>query len=327
VTAHNRRDFLALTTAATFGSSLAATTTARADAPRPVRVLAVPSDSVSALLYAKKANLFLKHGIDATIGSMGGGATIFAAVLGGSAEFGSGSVWPVFEACGRGIPLRIVAPISIYSSARPDAFLFVRTDSPIRVARDLNGKVMGADSTSPDITVMATRSWIDQHGGDGSSLRSIELTKPEQVESLLAGRIDVVSLRPPFLSVARQQPEKFRVLGTPYDSIGSRWLLSCWVATADFIAQNPDVVKGFVAALIEAAHYTNAHQAETIDLVAAFSGQDAATLAKGPRNPIAEAVSLAELQAPLDFAYKYGVIAQHVDLSTILAPSFPISRS
>jgi ABC-type nitrate/sulfonate/bicarbonate transport system substrate-binding protein len=65
---------------------------------------------------------------------------------------------------------------------------------------------------------------------------------------------------------------RFRVLGRPLDAIAPRFLLSSWVASADYIAKNPETVSAFTAALAEAARFTNAHQAATTDMVAAFTG-------------------------------------------------------
>ena len=311
----------AASAAAGFGASAAP---ADAQELHSVSVLEVPTDGAKSVLYAQKAGLFRKHGIDANIVGMGSGAAVYAAVIGGSADFGSGSLWPVYQAYIRGLPLRIIAPASTYSSKHPDGFLLVRKDSPIHNPRDLNGKILGGDSVS-DIGVVSTRAWLDQHGGDGKSLRSVDLKQTEQLEALDAGRIDAVTLKPPYLTVA-QESGKFRILGTPYDAVAPLFLLSCWVATVDYIAKNPDIVSGFAAGLMEAARYTNAHEAETIDLVAKFSGQDPVQLARGLRSTTADTVTLAEMQAPLDFAYKWGVITQHFDLSGLLAPSMPIRR-
>ncbi len=316
-----RGDFIKLATVAALGQ---ATTPAGAQELHAVRVLELPTDGAKSVLYAQKAGLFRKRGIDANIVAMGSGAAIYAAIVGGSADIGSGSLWPVYQAYARGLPLRIIAPASVYTSARPDAFLLVRKDAPIRAPRDLNGKIIGGDAVN-DIGIAATRAWLDQRGGDGKSLRTVEVKPIEALEALDAGRIDMATLKPPYLGLA-QKSGKFRVLGAPYDAIAPLYLVSCWVATVDYIAKNPDIVNGFVAGLTEAAHYTNAHQDETLGLVAAFSGQDPVALADGFRSTTAETVTLAELQAPLDFAYKWGIITQHIDLSGVLAPSMPLTR-
>lgn len=44
--------------------------------------------------------------------------------------------------------------------------------------------------------------------------------------------IDMCMLRPPFLTLASRSA-KFRVIGKPLDVIAPRFLLSCWVATAE----------------------------------------------------------------------------------------------
>jgi NitT/TauT family transport system substrate-binding protein len=320
----SRRDFMTMTALAPFGAAASTTQIAAADDVRTVRVLGVPTDGAKSLLYAQSANLFRRRGITADIVPMGSGAAIFAAVLGGSAEFGSGSIWSVFLAYSRGLPLRIIAPASLYLSNHADALLVVRKDSPIGAARDLNGKILGADSTT-DLTSTATRAWLDLHGGDGKSLRSVELKQTEQIAALDAGRIDAVVLKPPFLTVALDSG-KFRSIGTPLDAVGPHFLLSCWVATADYIAKNPDVVSGFVAGLAEAARYTNAHQAVTTAMVAAFSGQDAAVLARGIRSTTAESLVLSDLQRPLDFAYRNGIIEHHFELGGLLAPTVTLAR-
>jgi NitT/TauT family transport system substrate-binding protein len=315
----NRRAFAGVVAGAAFGARASA-----ADDVRTVRVLGVPTDGAKAILYAQKAGLFRKRGIDADISAVASGAAIFAAVLGGSADFGSGSLFPVFSAYAHGLPLRIVAPASLYASNHADSMLLVKKDGPIQTPRDLNGKVLGGDFVT-DVSVTATRAWLDDRGGDGKSLRPVELKQTEQVAALDAGRVDAVVLKPPYLTVAMDSG-KFSVLGTPLDAIAPHFLLSCWVATADFIAKNPAVVNGFAAALNEAARWTNAHEPATIDMVASFSGQDPAVLARGIRSTSAATVTLADFQRPLDFAVKYGIVDHSFDLGGLLAPSVTLRR-
>jgi NitT/TauT family transport system substrate-binding protein len=167
---------------------------------------------------------------------------------------------------------------------------------------------------------------MDEHGADGKSIKPLELKQTQQLEALDLGRIDAVTLKPPYLTVAMASG-KFRVLGKPYDALAPRFLLSCWVAMADYISKNPDIVKNFVAALSEAARYTSAHEAETIDMVAAFSGQDPVQLAQGIRSTTAETATLPMMQVMLDAAVKNGVMDQGFDLKGILAPQFPLARS
>lgn len=321
----DRGEFITMAGLASLGSVVSATGTAGAQDLKPARAISIPTDAAKQILYAQKANLFRKHGVQIDLSAMGSGAAIFAAIIGGSCDFGSGSLFPVFQAFGRGIPLRIIAPISIYDTDHCDAWLLVSKDSGIHSPRDLNGKIMGADA-STDIYVTSTRVWLDNHGADGKSLKAVELKATEQLAALNAGRIDTVALKPPYLTVAMQSG-KVRVLGKPLDVIAPRFLLSCWVASTDFIAKNPETVKGFVTALTESSVYCNKHQPETIDIVAQFSAQDPALLRAGVRSTLAEAISVADVQKPLDFAFAHGIIDKQYDARAVLAPVVPMVRA
>jgi NitT/TauT family transport system substrate-binding protein len=311
-----RRGFIRRAAVLTLAAAVSGSRAVRAAGLQTVRVLAVPTDGVKSLLYAQRSGLFRNHGITADIVAMGSGAAIFSAIIGGSADIGSGSLFPVFAAYARGVPLRIIAPASLYASDHADKLLLVQKDGPIRVARDLNGKTIGVDAVK-DVNGTATRAWLDQHGGDGSTLRLVELRPAEQLSALDAGRVDSVVVQPPFLTVALESG-RFRALGQPLDAIAPRFLLSSWVASAGYIAKNRETVGAFTAALAEAARYTNAHQAATIEMVAAFTGLDPAVLGRGIRSTTAERITLADLQRPLDFALKNGIIERSFDVSGLL---------
>jgi NitT/TauT family transport system substrate-binding protein len=321
----DRGEFIKLTAAASFGGIIATADRVAAQNLETVRALSLPIDPAKQILYSMQAGIFRKHGLQVELSAMGSGAAMFAAVVGGSAEFGAGSLFSVFSAYGRGIPVRIVAPIAVYDTDRCDSWLLVRKDSPFHTPRDLNGKVMGADAPN-DIYVASTRAWIDQHGGDGKSIRSLGLNASEQLTALDQGRVDLVVLKPPFLTLAMGSG-RMRALGKPLDAIAPRFLLSCWIATTDYIAKNPATVKAFVAGLTEGGHYTNRHQAETIDMVAQFAKQDPTQLREGVRTVIAESVSLADIQKPLDFAYNHGVIDKQYDAKVMLSSFVPMTRT
>lgn len=312
----NRSEFLKLTGAAAFAASAGGALPAFAQDLHTVRVLAVPTDGVKSTLYAQKAGIFKKHGINADIQPMGSGAAIFAAVAGGSADVGSGSLFPVFAAYARGVQLRIIAAASIYDTNHADAYLFVKKDSPIRTARDLNGKVLGADAVK-DANSTAVRAWVDENGGDGSSLKAVELKPSEQIAALQQGRIDAIVLKSPLIQVANATGA-FRTICKPLDAIAPRFVLSCWISSLDFIQKNTPLVNNYIAALAEASRYTNAHQAATVDMVAQFTGQDPAVVAKGVRSVTAESISVADVQRPLDIAVKYGIIDKPFDASGLI---------
>jgi ABC-type nitrate/sulfonate/bicarbonate transport system substrate-binding protein len=195
---------------------------------------------------------------------------------------------------------------------------------PNGAASDLNGKIIGVDSLK-DVYTLATRGWVDNGGGDGASLKPVELPPPGQLAALLSGRIDAGVFKAPYLSIALAGGNA-RLLGKPLDAVAPRFLISAWIASDDFIKQNQQAVKAYQTEMAQPGRYTNAHQDATADLVAKFTGQDASQVRNSIRATSAVAVTLPELQHPLDFAYKYKLIDQSFDVSQILATGFPIAN-
>jgi NitT/TauT family transport system substrate-binding protein len=291
---------------------------------QPLRVLLFPTDGVKTLLWAQQQQLFEHRGLPPIeFEKMASGAAIIPALVGGSGEFGAGSLFPMFAAFARGLPIKLVAPTSLYLSDHADSLLLVGADSPIRTARDMNGKILGVDSLN-DVYTLATRAWVSQGGGDGESLKPVEIPAAESFSALVAGRIDAAIFKTPFGSIALST-KKVRLLGKPLDAIAPRFLLSSWIATDSYITGNAQTVNGFQAVVGEASRYTNSHEDATVDLVANFTGQDPAQVRSSVRATSAISVNLAELQRPLDFAARYKLIPQSFDVRQMLAPGFPIS--
>jgi len=318
----SRSDFLRLAGAASL-APLVRSAPAIAATPDPLRVLFFPTDGVKTVLWAQQQQLFARHGLAEEFVKMSSGAATIPALVGGSGDIGAGSLFPMFAAFARGLPIKFVAPTSLYLSSHADSLLLVATDSPIRTARDLNGKVLGVDSLN-DVYTLATRAWVDQGGGDGASLKAVEIPAVETFAAVAAGRIDAAVFKTPYASIALNTG-KTRLLGKPLDAIAPRFLLSCWITTDSFIAKDVQAVHAFQALIREAATYTNAHEDATVDRVAKYTGQDPAQDKSSVRATSSIAVTLPELQRPLDFAVKYKLIPQAFDIRSILAPGFPLA--
>lgn len=318
---HPRRDFIRFATAAPLAASVLPSA-ARADTLQTLRVLSYPSDAIKQILYPSQAGIFRDLGVSVELQPMSSGAAILAALVGGTGDFGSSSLFPAFSARGNGIPLRIVAPIALYDTDHCDAWLMVRAGADIHEARDLNGKVMAGD-TPADISIYATRVWMDHNGADGKSLRAIGLPASSVLAAMVQGRIDTAVMRPPFLTIATQSGQ-LRALAKPLDMIAPRFLLSCWLATDDYISKNGALVKAFVSGLTAGARYVDSHQNDTVDMVAQFTKQDPAQIRAGVRTIIADSITVADVQKPLDFAFRFGLVDKHYDARTMLSQYVPM---
>ena len=152
-------------------------------------VATIPSDAGAEPFFGIDRGFFAKAGLDVHLDTQSSGPAIAAAVAGGALDVGFSNTISIATAHKRGLPFTFIAPASVYVSAAPTSLLMVRKDSPLRTARDFNGKTIGANALK-NIAQYAPSLWIDRNGGDSSTLRFVEMPADEQAAALEQGRID-----------------------------------------------------------------------------------------------------------------------------------------
>jgi NitT/TauT family transport system substrate-binding protein len=309
-----RGTFLAL------GAAVLAPRAVRAQTPPPLRRLTVASAQDSdavCCLYAEEAGLFRKSGLDVTLTPNASGAAVAAAVTGGAVDIGKSSLTALITAYSKGIPIVLIAPSALYNVDSPVTGTIVRADSPLKRARELNGKTVAVQSVRGSLQ-LATMAWVDRDGGDSGTLRFLELPPAAGLIALDSGRVDAVTLANPYLTQALDA-KKARVLGWSSEAIAKRFLLTAYFTTKTFAAQNADVVTRFAQALAASALYLNTHETETAGLVARFTGALPDSVAKIPRETFATVLDPRDVQPYIDVSVKYKFIPEHIDAAALLA--------
>jgi NitT/TauT family transport system substrate-binding protein len=314
-----RRRFLASAAAAAVAPAVA-----RAQALTTVRVATSPDEDAVACLYGQSSGLFRRNGLDVVLTASTGGAGVSAAVAGASIDIGKASLLGLIAGHVRGVPFTLVAPASLYSAAAPVAGTLVRSDSPIRTARDLSGKTVSVQSLKGFLQV-ATMNWIDEHGGDSSSVHYLELPPTSVSAALLAGRVDAATLANPSFA-AILDTKRARVFAWTCDSVGKYYLQAGYFCTTDYAAKNADVVARFARVIAEASAYTNTHPAETVDMIAKFTGVSPEDVAGMTRVTCGIKLDPAQIQPVVDVAAKYKIIPARFDAREMIDPAFRIAK-
>lgn len=282
-----------------------------------IRVSGPPIDPFKAAYYAKNSGIFRKYGLNVEITLVNSGNAAMAALAGGTVDVAFTNLLPVMQAYLRGIRFPIVAPTGWYLSERPQVQLLVKMNSPIRTARDLNGKTV-ASSSLKDINAAAMFAWMDQNGGDSRTLHAIELPSSAIAAALEDGRIDAGTLATPFMDQALVSGAA-RVLAKSFDAIGKRIEVAGYVSTPEIIDKNEDAMRRFARAMHESILYTNVHMAETADLVASYSGVDVGIVSKAMRATDPEYVEAKNIQPIIDVAVKYNILDKRFDASDLIS--------
>jgi NitT/TauT family transport system substrate-binding protein len=185
--------------------------------PRTVRVGAIPFDPAGEVFYAQERGFFDRAGLTAEITPLTNGGAIATAVFSGALDIGFTNVFSAVTAYGRGIPIAVLAPATLYTHGTPVSAILVRKDAPFRTAKDLEGKTVAVDGLK-GLTQIATEAWVDKFGGTSSTLRFVEMPEPTIGDALAQGRVDVGTLQMTNVDLTPQSPN--RILGDPYEGIG-----------------------------------------------------------------------------------------------------------
>jgi NitT/TauT family transport system substrate-binding protein len=312
-----RSRFAALTAAYAF----AATRSGEAQPLPAVRVGTIPIDNGAEVFYAQDQGFFRKAGLDVALTPMTNGGAIVAAVASGALNIGFTNLFSFVTAYAKGIPVTLIAPAALYLSTSPNQTLFVLKDAPYKTGKDLNGKTIACDGLK-GITQITASAWIDQHGGDSSTIKWLEMPLPLMAEALVQHRVDAAS------GVLGNDPTfgtpqaVTRALGYPYDAIASRFLASGFITTKSWATANPDLVKRFSSAIIETARWANSHQdlSGQILMKAAKLTPEGLKALKNFRTPYAENLDPSQIEPVIAFSAKYQIIAK------VFSPQDAVSR-
>lgn len=273
-------------------------------------------DDSTPALYALKAGLFRKAGLDVKLEHTASGAAAAAGVIGGSLQFANSSVMAPITAYVRGVPLRIAAPGGI----NPPDFeaALIKKGAPIKSGRDLNGTTVASVSVT-DLLALSLFAWMDQHGGDSKTVKTVELSYSAMVPALEDGRIAAGVMLQPLLGQALATG-KVETLARTFEAVSPHFLISAWLTSESYASANPDVVRRFAAVIRQAAAYANGHHTETAPLLAEWTGVDVPTILKSGRSFFYDGTNApAQIQPVIDVAAKYKAIDKQFDAKELFS--------
>lgn len=254
--------------------------------------------------YSRDKGFFAQAGLDANLLSLANGGALTAAVLSGSLDVATTNTGSMAAAHARNIPLVLIAPEGIYDDSKVTAALVVPKTSPIRTAKDLTGKRI-AITTLHTLYHTALRNWIDKNGGNSYSVQYVEIPLPEQIGSMLTGRVDAVATVEPWISQAKAE---VRVIGVPYGSIAKRFMISGWVTTPDWVSKNPATLKAFLSVVYRTAGWANQNPAEVPAILAKAFSIPVEKIESVPRATMGTKLDASLIQPVIDVEYKYKLL-------------------
>jgi NitT/TauT family transport system substrate-binding protein len=313
------------TTRAAFVTSLAALTAwggtsmapARAQA-LPITVATIGGDIGAQIYYAKELGLFEKAGLAVQIAPFNQ-AAVPAALLNGSIDVSYYNVLGTAVAHSKGLPFSFVAAANLYVATAVNAgFLAVLNASPIRMAKDLEGKTIGVNGLF-GIPEYSARAWIDLNGGDSSKARFVQLLFSEMADAVGAGRVDAASMEVTADPTLGKPGDRFRAIGRCFDAVAPKFMPGGWLASNAWIAAHPVETKAFIGVMRQAAIWANAHHHESAAILAKYSQIPETLLNNIIRATYGTELTAALLQPNIDVAVKYGALVSRFDAQDLIS--------
>ena len=282
-----------------------------------LKAAGVPEESVTPVLWAQQSGLFRRNGLTVELDAQRSGTATAAGVAGGGYQVGKSSIVPLITAFAKGIPFVLVAPGGLYRASKPHIAMIVAVDSPIKTAADMNGKTLGV-SALDDLYTLGIKAWMDKNGGDSSTLKIVELPLSAVTAAIVAGRIDAGGSGTPALQAALDSG-KVRVLAHMFDAIAPEFMYTAWFSTKSYVASHVALVRGFSHAEREAAAYVNEHPAQTVDVLAKFTGIQPNVIATMTRAQMSTTLDPKLIQSVVDVCVHYKVIPAPIKAEDMIA--------
>jgi NitT/TauT family transport system substrate-binding protein len=277
--------------------------------PTPLHLVLFPGETSATAYYALELGLFRAANLAVDIIEVTNGAAGAAAVAGGSADIGFSNPLSIAQGFERGLPFTVLSPAALSVAGRPatNGMIVVAKTSPIKSARDMNGKIFSIDVLG-GLPYVSVRTWIDKNGGDSSTVKFVELPFSAMTQAVISGRVDVSEMNVAYDPQIGKPDDPLHLIGNSYEAVGPRYCSSLWFATNDWVSKNPDAARRFVAVMKQAAVWANAHPHESAVMLAPHIKQTVAAIESSTRVLYGVDMTPDLIQPVIDASAKYGLL-------------------
>ncbi|MGW2046088.1 ABC transporter substrate-binding protein [Streptomyces sp. NPDC001858] len=244
-----------------------------------VKLGLIPIVDVAPVYLGVKQGFYEKHGLKLSITTAQGGAAIVPGVVSGQFQFGFSNMTSLMVAQSNSVPVQAVSNGIASTGVQGKDFgaITVKKDSPIKSAKDLEGKKV-AINTLKNINETAVRESVRKAGGDPDKVDFVELAFDQMAAALDGGQIDAAMVVEPALATVKSQGGV--EIASPLVDVAPNLTVAMYFTSTQYAQQNPEVVKKFQEATAESLAYADSHPDEVRQIVTTYTKIPAAVLAQ-----------------------------------------------
>jgi NitT/TauT family transport system substrate-binding protein len=193
--------------------------------------------------------------------------------------------------------------------------------SPIKSAKDLEGKIVAVNTLNNIVHLMAM-AWLDKNGASSAKVKFVEIPFPQMEAALVAGKIDAASAQEPFPSAALAK-DVVRVLAHPWSDVSGKFLIASWFASEKWLQKNKPAAQAFISALNRGIDAIAADPKGSRDAIAKWTGLSPVLAGKIPLPVYDKGLQEKELQVTIDLTLKYKLIPRAIKARDVISDLAP----
>ena len=277
---------------------------------------------VAAMFMAMEKGFFKSEGLELETVPMAGGAVIVQGVTSGDLQIGWTNVISLYQAYVEGFDFKLVAPGASNGRGKNESHaILVTKASPIKSAKDLDGKTVAVNTLNNIVHLMAM-AWIDKNGGASNKVKFVEVPFPQMEAALNGGRLDAISIHEPFATAAIEKGTA-RVLAHPWGDVLARFHIAGWFASEKWIQKNKQTTQAFIRAIARGADAIQADPEASRAAMIKWAGLNPGLADKISLPIFDKTLSEKDLQTTIDLTHKYKMISRAIKAREVISDVAP----
>lgn len=234
------------------------------------RVGLLPNAETAAMRLGLEKGFFKEAGIDLQITDTSSGAAAITALIAGQFDVVFANTVSVMQGRDKGLPLIMIAAASTSTGVDGKDFsaLVVSSKNTMKSAKELSGKTV-ASNTVKNIGEITARLSVAKAGGDGASIKVVEMPFSNMEQALEEQQIDAAWMVEPFHTTALEHG--LRDIASNYVDTAPGLTAASFVSTDGIVAGKAEMTKRLRQAIAKTADYANSHPEEIRALIPTFT--------------------------------------------------------
>lgn len=283
-----------------------------------IRVSTIPIIDTAPMQAAIAKGFFAAEGLEVDTTPTQGGAVGLPALAAGQVQIAFSNIISIALGAKQGLGFQIIAAGAGTGDAPPDlAGMLVKTGSPIKTGKDLEGKRVAVNTRNNVIWLFA-RAWVQATGGDPDKVTYLEVPFPQMSDALKGDRVDAAFIVEPFYSAALAAGATH--IGWPYFTIDKRLPIGMYASTESYIKANPQVIEKFTRAYNKGVDWVNQNKGsdEWTQIISAYTRMKPEQIKGLALPPFDKSLNAAGINKMTDMMVKHKMIDSRPDANALL---------